>query len=1057
MKRNYNAKGISCLSLLLLLLLFVGSAATAAGSAMAITVKGKVLDDEGMPLPGVNVKVKNGKSATATDINGNYSISVESKSAVLVFSFLGFESQDVIVGDRTLINISLKAIPSRLDEVVVVGYGTVKRGDLTGSVGQVKMEDLQKAPVKSFDEALAGRLAGVQVSSSDGQPGSSFNIVIRGQNSLTQDNSPLYVIDGFPIESSDNNNINPNDIESIEVLKDASATAIYGSRGANGVIIITTKSGKKGSPKVTYNGSYGFQNVTNTMDLLSPFEFVKYQTEFNPTTAESLYLGGKGKTLDDYKTLAGVDWQDQLFRSAGMQQHNISLSGGSDKTIYYLSGSLDNQPGVIINSGFNRYQGKLTLTQNVTDKLKLYVNSNYSKYTSDGIVPSAGGGSATDNLLYSTWGYRPISGSGYDLTEDLFDPDVDGANDYRINPVISARNELRRSTTNSLNVNSYAQYNFNKNLFLKITGGITSSQRRNDRFNNSLTRYGNPVTQGGVKGVNGSVIYNEVDRWLNENTINYKKTFNKVHEFGAVAGVTFQRYDVATYGSSAIQVPNESLGLNGLDEGVPEAIQASSSYSTLNSYLARVNYGYKSKYLLTASIRADGSSKFAKGNRWSYFPSASFAWRMSSENFMKDLIFINDAKLRIGYGVTGNNRVGDFDYLPVMGQPTGSPYAFNNSINIGAVPLDIGNPNLKWESTAQTNIGYDLGLFKDRVSITADVYRKTTYDLLLNADLPATTGYVSVFKNIGKVRNQGLELSLNTINVKNKNFSWSTNFNISFNRSKVLELNGEQQYLTSGVSWEKTFNGAPLYRTQVGQPISQFYTYTFDGIYQISDFDVDGAGAYTLKAGIPDNGASVQPGDPKFKDFAGPNSSTPDGTITSADMKFVGRTEPLHIGGFTNNFTYKNFDLNIFFQWSYGNQIYNANRMVFEGNILRKTNLNQYASFANRWTPTNPSNTINRVGGEGPSIYSTRFLEDGSFLRLKTVSLGYNFDSKVLKKLKISSLKIFASGQNLLTFTKYTGMDPEVSVRSNSALTPGFDYSAYPRARTIVFGLSTSL
>lgn len=606
MKRNYNAKGISCLSLLLLLLLFVGSAATAAGSAMAITVKGKVLDDEGMPLPGVNVKVKNGKSATATDINGNYSISVESKSAVLVFSFLGFESQDVIVGDRTLINISLKAIPSRLDEVVVVGYGTVKRGDLTGSVGQVKMEDLQKAPVKSFDEALAGRLAGVQVSSSDGQPGSSFNIVIRGQNSLTQDNSPLYVIDGFPIESSDNNNINPNDIESIEVLKDASATAIYGSRGANGVIIITTKSGKKGSPKVTYNGSYGFQNVTNTMDLLSPFEFVKYQTEFNPTTAESLYLGGKGKTLDDYKTLAGVDWQDQLFRSAGMQQHNISLSGGSDKTIYYLSGSLDNQPGVIINSGFNRYQGKLTLTQNVTDKLKLYVNSNYSKYTSDGIVPSAGGGSATDNLLYSTWGYRPISGSGYDLTEDLFDPDVDGANDYRINPVISARNELRRSTTNSLNVNSYAQYNFNKNLFLKITGGITSSQRRNDRFNNSLTRYGNPVTQGGVKGVNGSVIYNEVDRWLNENTINYKKTFNKVHEFGAVAGVTFQRYDVATYGSSAIQVPNESLGLNGLDEGVPEAIQASSSYSTLNSYLARVNYGYKSKYLLTASIRADG-------------------------------------------------------------------------------------------------------------------------------------------------------------------------------------------------------------------------------------------------------------------------------------------------------------------------------------------------------------------------------------------------------------------------------------------------------------------
>lgn len=1052
MKRNYNLKFISRATAFFVFLLLFQSIINASNVFAAIVIKGKVLDEEGLPLPGVTIKSKNEATVTSTDLNGNYSISVANKTAVLVFSFVGYANKEEVVGERTIINVTLVPTPNRLNEVVVVGYGAVRKRDLTGAVGQVTMTDLQKAPVKSFDEALAGRLAGVQVNSSDGQPGSSFNIVIRGQNSLTQDNSPLYVIDGFPIESSNNNNINPADIESIEVLKDASATAIYGSRGANGVVIINTKSGKKGDSKIDYNGNYGFQKNINTIDLLSPYEFVRLQAELSPATAASLYLDSVGRKLEDYKSVAGINWQDQLFRKAPMQQHSLAISGGSDNTQYYISGSLNDEQGTIINTGFKRYQGKITLNQKINDKLKIYTNINYSNYSANGTVPTDGTNSATNNLLYSTWGYRPVSGRGLDLTDVLFDPDVDGSNDYRINPIISSNNEIRVSTVNNLIFNTFAQYNINKWLTLKISGGLTSNLRRNDRFYNSLTYYGNPNTAGGVNGVNGSVIYGEGNRWLNENTLTYRRILNKVHDLNILGGITFQQDKSQTYGAAAIQVPNESLGLSGLDEGVPQTITAISSLNRLNSFLTRVNYNYKSKYLFTASFRADGSSKFTKGNRWGYFPSGSFAWRMSSENFMKNIKFIYDAKLRVGYGVTGNNRVGDFDYLSVLGQPTGSPYAFNNIINLGAIPISLGNANLKWETTSQGNIGYDLGLLNDRINLTVDVYRKTTFDLLLDADLPYTSGYSTVFKNIGKVRNQGVEFTLNTTNIKSKNFNWTSSFNISFNKTKVLELSDNQESLTRSVGWDNSFSSTPLYLTKVGGPMGQFYGFVFDGIYQLTDFDVSSSGAYTLKGNIVDNGNarnSIQPGDVKYKDING------DGLVNAKDQTIIGRGLPIHTGGISNNFSYKRFDLNVFLQWSYGNDVYNANRMVFEGNSLAKVNLNQFAEYANRWTPTNPSNTITRVRGEGPKVYSSRVIEDGSYLRLKTVSLGYNFDEKILKKIKIKNLRVFASAQNLLTITNYSGMDPEVSVR-NSALTPGFDYSAYPRARTIVFGLNTS-
>jgi TonB-linked SusC/RagA family outer membrane protein len=1052
MKRNYTAKSVIKASVLLAFLLLFQATVNASTSFAAIIVKGKILDDEGLPLPGVSVKIKNASAATTTDVNGNYSISVPNKNSVLTFSFIGFSGKEETVGDRTIINLTLAPVQSRLNEVVVVGYGTQKRGDVTGSIGQVNMKDLEKAPVKSFDEALAGRVAGVQVSSADGQPGSSFNVVIRGQNSLTQDNSPLYVIDGFPIESSNNNNINPADIESIEVLKDASATAIYGSRGANGVIIVTTKSGKKGDAVIAYNGNYGFNQNTNTLKVLSPYEFVKFQQELNPLSTKYQYLDSVGRTLDDYKNIPAIDWQAGLFRIAPFQQHNISISGGSDQTKYFVSGSLNDEKGTIINSGFKRYQGRVNLTQTVNDKLRFYINGNYSNYVADGTIPTEGTNSATNNLLYSAYGFRPISGKGIDLTNLFLDPDIDGSNDYRSNPIVEAQNQLRRNTTDDFSLNTYGEYKLTKYLRLRVSGGVSGRLRRSDTFNNSKTYYGSKFTSGGVNGVNGSIIYNDDNRWLNENTLNYRRIFNKDHDLSVLGGITFQSNKSRRFGAQAIQLPNEALGLDGLDEGTPQTVTSFSSSNTLASFLSRVNYSYKSKYLATVSFRADGSSKFAKENRYSYFPSGSFAWRMSSENFMKKLTFVNEAKLRIGYGVTGNNRVGDFSYLAVLGQPAGSPYPFNNGVVLGAIPLSVGNSKLKWESTAQSNIGYDLGLFNDRISFTFDAYRKRTYDLLLNADLPYTTGYDDVFKNIGKVQNQGLEFALTTQNVKTKAFNWSSSFNISFNNSKLLELNDSQESLSSTIAWDTGFRNTPLYLAKKGAPISQFYGYVFDGIYQFEDFDKQPNGSYVLKGNVVNNGNtsnSIQPGDVKYKDING------DGTVNNSDQTIIGRGTPIYTGGFINNFGYKNFDLSVFMQFSVGNDIYNANRYVFEGNGTGRGNLNQFAVAAERWTPTNPSNTINRVRGQGPQVYSSRYVEDGSYIRLKTVSLGYNFMPQLLRKVKLKTLRLSASAQNLVTLTNYKGVDPEVSVR-NSALTPGFDYSSYPRAKIVVFGLSTS-
>lgn len=1014
-------------------------------------ITGIVSDQEGKPLIGVSIQLKGKTTVVSSDNNGSYKIGVPGGKGILVFSYVGFVAKEVSLAEGSTYNVTLNEDPKGLNEVIVIGYGTTTKRDLTGSVGSANMKDMNKAPVGTFTEALAGRIAGVQVSSTDGQPGNELNIVVRGANSVTQDNAPLYVIDGFPTETSTANSINSEEIESIEVLKDASATAIYGARGANGVVLITTKKGKVGTPQISYDGWAGINSILKQQAVLSPYEFVKYQLELNPELSGDIYLKN-GQTLESYRDRKGVNWQDQIFRNAYVQNHSLSLRGGTEQTRYAISGSLLEQPGIIVNSGFRRYQGRIVLDQEINKKLKVGINLNYVASKKFGTVVAESQTSPTASLMYSAWGFRPVTGNidfDANIIDELYDPDLNATADYRINPLLAAQNEYKPVFNNTFVINSYLDYKILKNLSLRITGGLNKANIRRDIFNNSSSRLGNPNNNNKV---NGSVNNTEITNLLNENTLTYQTKFKGGHSLKVLAGLTMQDVREYSNGFSSILIPNESLGMNGIGEGQITVAPTSDLKNGLLSYLGRIDYNYKSKYLITVSFRSDGSSRFPTANRWAYFPSGAFAWRFTDEPFMKKLGFLADGKLRVGYGHTGNNRVDDYASLTALKMLPSSGYPTGNVPGKGIVPVNLGNTKLKWETTVQSNVGIDLSFFNSRIAFTADYYHKKTHDLLLNATLPPSMGFLTAFKNVGKVSNSGIELSITTNNIKGEKFSWNSSFNIAFNRNKVLALNDDEPNLLSRVTWGN-FNNAFPYIAVPGKPIAQFYGMKFDGVYQYSDFDVQPNGSYVLKPNVPNNGnprANILPGDIKFRDMNG------DGQIDDSDRSVIGDPNPVHIGGFSNNFSYGNFDLNIFLQWSYGNDVLNANRIEFEGGDPTQRNLlNMFASFANRWTPENQTNDLYRLGGQGPAYYSSRTIEDGSFLRLKTVSLGYNLPVSVMKSLKMRSLRFSVSAQNLLTWTKYSGLDPEVSTR-HSALTPGFDWSPYPRPRSITIGLNAN-
>ena len=1031
-------------------------------SAQNMEVKGRVTDKAGEPLVAVTVyESGNTSNGTVTDMDGNYSISI-SPSGTLVFSCLGFEELQEAVSKRSTINVSLAEEQLSIDaaEVVSIGYGTVSRRDLTGSVSKVDMGEIMKTPVTNFDQALTGRIAGVVVSTSDGALGTEANITIRGNNSLTQSSAPLYIIDGFPSESSMATSLNSADIESIDILKDASATAIYGARGANGVIVITTKQGVEGKPKINFSASWTGSKIANKVDLMDGYEFVEFQTDrYETYTGTNSYLSD-GYTLEDYRTADWVDWQDEVYRPALTQNYNISLSGGSKEmgNRYNVSFSALDQDGIIVKSNFQRYQGKINFTQKIGKKVELNLLANYSRSVTNGVTPTDAqqSSSASGWLIYSIWGYRPVKPLSQgsildDYLDELVDSDINSADDYRFNPAKTVRNEYRKTIVDYFSGNGSLSWTIIDDLVLKVSGGYTMNKRRREEFNGSQTYTGYAGSPSG-KGINGAIYWTDQVTWLNENTLTWTKHIRRNHHLTLLGGITFQGQNTDYKGVRAEQLSTEALGLNGLNTGEYQNVTPYEYAWRQMSGLFRLNYNYRYKYYLTASFRADGSSKFPADNRWGYFPSAGLSWNFNREELLKDSRWLKNGKLRLSWGLTGNNRTTTpYDYYAQIttlpGDPDSFDYVFNGQIVSGYFPNNMSNDNLKWETTEQWNVGIDLSFFEnDRIRLTADWYMKNTYDLLLQATMPSSSGYTSAMMNIGSMRNSGVELSLETLNINHKNFQWMTSFNIAFNRNKVTALTRNQYSLFSPVSWDQRFNSQYPYVTQVGKPSGLMYGYIYEGTYKESDF-INGS---TLKSGIPYSSstgrANVKPGDPKYADVNG------DGIIDDNDRTVIGCGQPLHTGGFGNTFYFYGFDVNIFFSWSYGNDILNANRLIFEnGNI---SNLNQLSSYTGRYDSVkNPDSDIPAIGANDMYVYSSRVVEDGSFLKLRNISVGYTLPRSALRKMHFDTMRVYVSADNIWTWTNYSGPDPEVSTR-NSVLTPGFDWSAYPRSFGLTAGIS---
>ena len=1033
--------------------------------AQSVEVKGQVVDAAGIPLIAVTVyEDGNPTTGTITDFDGNYQIKVSSSKSTIVFSCLGFAETKEVVGGRGVINVVLKEEQLSIDaaEVVSVGYGSVARRDLTGSVSKVDMGELMKAPVTNFDQALTGKVAGVVVTTSDGALGSEANITIRGNNSLTQSSAPLYVIDGFPTESSMATALSSADIESIDILKDASATAIYGARGANGVIVITTKQGNEGKPKINFSASWTGSGIAKKIDLMDGYEFVKLQSEMADYWGTSkVYLrdveGNEVYTPEDYRNVTNYDWQDEIYRAALTQNYNISISGGHKESgnRYNVSFSATDQDGIIVKSNFQRYQGKLNFQQKIGKNVTFDLLANYTRSITNGVTPTSAqqSSSASGWLMYSVWGYRPVTpirnqGEDDSIFDSIIDSSVASADDYRFNPAKTVRNEYRKTIVDYLNANAGLTWEIIPDLKLKVTGGYTINKRRREEFNGTQTYTGYAGSPSG-KGINGGIYWHDKTTWLNENTLTYTKRFDRKHNFQFLGGFTMQGETYDYKGTVAEQMTTESLGINGLHTGNYQNVTPWQYDWTMMSALLRVNYNYKYKYYATASFRADGSSKFPSGNRWGYFPSVGLSWNFNREDWLKDVSWLSNGKLRASWGLTGNNRTTTpYDYYSQIatlpGHVESYDYVFNGQIVSGYYPSNMSNEKLRWETTAQWNLGVDASFLDSRIKFTADWYLKNTRDLLLQATIPASSGYTSAMLNIGSMRNQGVEFTINAVAIDNKDFKWSVDFNIAMNRNKVTALTNNQYSLMSQVSWDYNYNSQYPYITQVGKPSGMMYGYIYEGTYKYDDFNgnvlKDGV-AYMNSVGKE----QTRPGDPKYRDI------NLDGVIDDNDRTIIGCGQPLHTGGFGNTFNYKNFDVNLFFSWSYGNDVINANRLIFENGS--KQNLNLLASYADHWSESNPDSDIPRIGANGMNVYSSRVVEDGSFLRLKNLSVGYTFPRTVLRKLNVDTMRAYLNIDNLFTITKYSGPDPEVSTR-NSVLTPGFDWSAYPRSRGFTAGVS---
>jgi TonB-linked SusC/RagA family outer membrane protein len=1006
-------------------------------------ITGNVLDEQGRPLPGVSVTITGTTLGTMTDVNGKYTLNVPESAAgkALSFSFIGYTKQEININGKTTINVNMKPDAGQvLNDVVVIGYGTQKRQDVTGSVGSVSGKELQSRPAQNLEQELSGKIAGVNVSTNSGAPGGDTKIRIRGYSSINASTDPLYVVDGV-IWTEGGSSINPNDVASIDVLKDASSTAIYGSRGTNGVILVTTKRGssKKGGT-VSYDGYGSIGVMAKELKVLDAKQFlaVEDQSYANIKKYDPVgWAAGKyaaddpkvirtaliGKLFDaNLNPLYNVDWQKATTRTAFSQNHNLAFTDATEKLNYGLFLNYADDQGIILNSYQKRYNGRLTVDNQVKKWLKVGATLNYN-YRETRNQGGGTGGNNIPRMLVEMPSIIPIKypDGSYGKRTDY--PNMEGGD----NPVAQAT-EIKDMLYNRVfSGNAYANINFMPGLDFRSTIGVTNSSNTQPHSQTGLV--GGSTANQSYSSASINQYNNTFWEW--DNYVTYSKTFNKVHSLNVVAGTeTLNFSQLASYGSTQNLSDNfysyYNLGAGSIP-GIP-----TSNYDAwqTQSFFARATYGYNDKYLLTVTGREDGSSRFGANNKYGFFPSAAVAWRASQEDFLKDNKTISDLKFKFSYGVTGNSEIGEYNSQANINT---NNYVFNNAPAIGTTQTSIGNQGLAWEKTNEYNFGLSFGLFNNRLTFDADAYIKKTKALLLNAPLPETSGFTTVYKNIGSLQNKGVELTINSVNVKSENFTWTSNFNISFLKNKILKLGDANDDIFLSPSFLSNFLLA-----RVGDPAGEFWGYKVLGTWGTAE------AAQAAKYGL-------LPGDLKIWDKNG------DGKITADDKTVLGKSTPDGYGTFTNNFQYKQFDLGIELQFDYGNQIMNLTKHSGQD---RTGQANSYATVLNAWTPENQNTNI---AEDRPAyvryqteIYSTK-VENGSFIRGKAITLGYTFAANTLSKLKMSRLRIYGQVQNAFLITKYSGYDPETSTyNGNSNFTQGIQFYDYPKPRTFLLGVNAS-
>jgi TonB-linked SusC/RagA family outer membrane protein len=999
--------------------------------AQTQTVSGTVTAaSDGFPLPGVTVLEKGTSNGVTTGVDGEYQLSVQ-PNATLVFRFIGMTTQEIPVGGRSTIDVQLATDQKVLEEVVVVGYGTQERREVTGATAKVTAEELQDIPVVSVDQALQGRAAGVQISQNSGTPGSGISVRVRGATSISANNQPLYVVDGVPLTTGDYSqlgyggqsvnaiaDLNPNDIESIDILKDASAAAIYGSRAANGVVLITTKRGGDRKTQINFNAYGGTQGMWKKPDFLGAEEYKEIMVEAYVNDGEL----EPGSTFDDFIDYyyggldfdaTETDWIDEVTRNASIQNYELSLSGGDAKTKYYLSGNYFDQKGIIIGSQYQRYSTRLNLDHNVNERLAVGASIQLSRSENNRIV--------SDNTLYGPFANSLAASPIWPVYYE--DGGYTRPNYFYTNPVAEGTENDDVTTNLRMLGNIFARYTLASGLDLQVKGGYDALNVDERRY--TPTNYpGSFATATGGEGTNATTTATKL---LLESTLSYNRTFGDIHGFSAVIGTSVEENDVKQSYVTGQGFPGEQFRYVASAARVNEG-SSSLTESTLLSYFGRVNYSFNDRYLLGVNFRADGSSRFGENNRFGYFPSVSVGWRLVEENFLSNVDLLSELKLRASYGTTGNQEIGNFSYQALI---TGANYLDNPGIALTQIP----NPDLKWESTNQLNVGADIGILNNRVNLAVDYYIKKTEDLLFSRPVATQNGFASYQSNIGATENKGWEFALNTVNIDggSDGFNWNTDFNISFNRNEVTELY-EGQDIFYG------FGGNSLVLRE-GEPIGTFYGFITDGVYSTTD---------EIPASRQAQGALA--GDVNFRDVNG------DGILTDDDLTIIGSAQPKFVGGLTNGFRYKGFDANVFLQFSYGNDIANPAHQYQQhlGNDFLDDNM--LSLVRDRWQQEGDVTDVPRAtvydDNNNNRSNSSRFIYDGSYLRLKNLVLGYTLPSSITEKMHMRSLRIYAQGQNLLTSTDYPGFDPEVNYAGTSNTTLGVDFYTFPQTRTITFGIN---